>query len=273
MESLAIARLEHLSSFPCAAAGLRLLEDVCRAVSPIIRSFNLHVHRLREFYPHQSNLLGTNLNRGQVISLRLRSPHHRSEFLAFDDIVSTLLHELAHNHVSPHDARFYSRLDDLSLAYALLPPRHAAPARPRPTLAWARAAAIAGARGTGPGGQVLGGRGGTTVTAGEAAARRRFDNTWCGKGTEEMPVEVEEEGEVIEIASDDDGVEVVGEKRGQKRVEVVPGRRKKAREDGDRQHAIDRARMKARGLLADTLGEHLAKLKAAREASRPRPGR
>lgn len=40
-----------------------------------------------------SRLLGLNVNKGQRIDIRLRSPNDESIFLPYDDLLGTLLHE------------------------------------------------------------------------------------------------------------------------------------------------------------------------------------
>lgn len=71
------------------------------------------VPRLCEFYPLNPSLLGLNHNHGEKIELRLRSHHSQHTFLPYEAILSTLLHELAHIEVGPHNARFYRLLDEL----------------------------------------------------------------------------------------------------------------------------------------------------------------
>ena len=56
---------------------------------------------------------GLNVNRGQKICLRLRYPRDRGLFLPFEDVVDTMLHELAHIIHGPHDAKFHALWDQL----------------------------------------------------------------------------------------------------------------------------------------------------------------
>ncbi|KAJ1336768.1 hypothetical protein BSLG_006871 [Batrachochytrium salamandrivorans] len=62
-------------------------------------------------------LLGLNVNRGQVIRIRLRSAADDNRFLEFNDLIGTMLHELTHNVHGPHDAVFYKYLDELFSEY------------------------------------------------------------------------------------------------------------------------------------------------------------
>jgi hypothetical protein len=48
------------------------------------------------------------------IRVRLRAAGRVSDFLPYESVLGTMLHELAHNIVGPHDASFYKLLDDLS---------------------------------------------------------------------------------------------------------------------------------------------------------------
>ena len=48
------------------------------------------------------------------IRVRLREPHDEAQFLAYDCVLGTMLHELAHTIRGPHDAQFYKLLDELT---------------------------------------------------------------------------------------------------------------------------------------------------------------
>eukprot|EP00842_Homolaphlyctis_polyrhiza_P001458 jgi/Hompol1/2312/HPOL_001971-RA len=112
-----IGGLRHLGGRADADRGLALLKRVAAHVRPIMKSKGFRVGTLEEFYPSQSSLLGLNVNRGQTIRLRLRSAGNDRQFLNFEDIVGTMLHELTHNIHGPHDATFYRYLDDLISEY------------------------------------------------------------------------------------------------------------------------------------------------------------
>src|SRR5690554_2134810 len=73
------------------------------------------INTLAEFYP--KGLLGMNTNRGWKIQLCLRYHSDENTFLPWEDILGTMLHELAHNIRGPHDAQFYKALDDLNNEY------------------------------------------------------------------------------------------------------------------------------------------------------------
>lgn len=48
------------------------------------------------------------------IRIRLRYHHSPSSFYPYEDILGTMLHEITHNVQGPHDAKFYSILDELT---------------------------------------------------------------------------------------------------------------------------------------------------------------
>ena len=50
------------------------------------------------------------------IRVRLR---YDDEFLEYDDTVGTVLHELAHMEIGPHNAQFYELVESLELELAL----------------------------------------------------------------------------------------------------------------------------------------------------------
>ncbi|KAG0307341.1 hypothetical protein BGZ98_000516 [Dissophora globulifera] len=95
--------------------ALKLLKKVATMVRPIMKSRGWKTHTLAEFYP--KGLLGMNTNRGWKIQLCLRYHSDETQFLPWEEIVGTMLHELAHNIRGPHDAQFYKALNDLNDEY------------------------------------------------------------------------------------------------------------------------------------------------------------
>lgn len=73
--------------------ALQTLRKIASIVKPIMRQRMWRVGTLSEFYPAEHNLLGLNVNRGQKILLRLRHPGDDRQFLPFESIVDTMLHE------------------------------------------------------------------------------------------------------------------------------------------------------------------------------------
>lgn len=60
-----------------------------------------------------SRVPGLNVNRGYKILLRLRYPGDRTQFLPIEQVVDTMLHELAHIVHGPHDGKFHALWDQL----------------------------------------------------------------------------------------------------------------------------------------------------------------
>lgn len=63
-----------------------------------------------------TRLLGYNTNAGLRIDLRLRTPT-LDEFEPYCSLVDTLLHELAHNEIGPHNAMFWNLFAQLKADY------------------------------------------------------------------------------------------------------------------------------------------------------------
>lgn len=91
----------------------KLLQRAADQVKPIMARRKWAVPMLTEFYPPMPNLLGMNHNHGERIEIRLRSPGNRDSFLEYESVLGTLLHELVHIEVGPHNAEFYKLLDEL----------------------------------------------------------------------------------------------------------------------------------------------------------------
>lgn len=112
-----IEKIASLTRQPASDKALELLHEVATLVTPIMHHYNFKVGLLCEMYPKNQGLLGLNVNGGQKICLRLRSPTDSKWFLDRDEIVGTMLHELTHNWHGPHDAKFYKVLDELKDKY------------------------------------------------------------------------------------------------------------------------------------------------------------
>lgn len=220
-----------------------LLQRATDQVRPIMAKRRWAVPLVAEFYPPATNLLGMNRGHGSKIELRLRSPRDRDAFLSYETILGTLLHELAHIDVGPHNAQFYKLLDELNAECDALiaqgndgtgdrafggrgqrigeglrgnVPRHVA--RERAVRAAQQRARVG--RLMQGGGQRLGGRAEVArscdprMMALAAAKRRLADEVWCGALVEDSAVEVVDvdaaennEGEVINV--DEDEVQIV----------------------------------------------------------------
>ena len=86
-------------------------------VQPICVKYKWTVVSLVEFYPKSAGLLGLNVNRGKAIKVRLREAQDKSQFLLYESIVHTMLHELCHCRIGEHSAEFYRLLDELIEEY------------------------------------------------------------------------------------------------------------------------------------------------------------
>ncbi|KAF4626975.1 hypothetical protein G7Y89_g11185 [Cudoniella acicularis] len=115
-----VLEYSHLKKLPREAEALQSLKKIASLVKPIMRARSWKVGVLAEFYPDQQNLLGINQNRGQKICLRLRYPGDVTQFLPLEQVVDTMLHELAHNVHGPHNADFMALWDQQRKEYEAL---------------------------------------------------------------------------------------------------------------------------------------------------------
>lgn len=90
-----------------------LLTKAAKQVEPIMKKRGWTVPLLSEFVPESDNLLGLNINRGEEIRVRVRTPSSKNEFFDYNSILGTLLHELTHIACGPHNSDFYKLLDEL----------------------------------------------------------------------------------------------------------------------------------------------------------------
>jgi hypothetical protein len=91
--------------------ALHLLKRLASQVKPVLSKHNWTIKNLVEFFPTNPNLLGIvilfkcviyivlkffqgmNVNRGWKVNLRLRPHYDETQFLEYEDILGTLLHE------------------------------------------------------------------------------------------------------------------------------------------------------------------------------------
>ncbi|GAB2279824.1 hypothetical protein Dimus_014463 [Dionaea muscipula] len=90
-----------------------ILERIAKQVQPIMRKHKWRVKVLSEFYPNNPSLLGLNVGGGVHVKLRLRRPNREWDFIPFNQVLDTMLHELCHNAHGPHNASFYQLWDEL----------------------------------------------------------------------------------------------------------------------------------------------------------------
>lgn len=108
--------------------ALRLLHRLASDVNFLLQRYQWTVGTLVEMDPTDDRLLkkkeaegdgacllGYNENAGARIYVRLRADG--GGFREYDDLVQTLLHELCHNAVGPHNATFFALYADLRKAY------------------------------------------------------------------------------------------------------------------------------------------------------------
>ncbi|QPG73140.1 hypothetical protein FOA43_000446 [Brettanomyces nanus] len=112
-----IGRIASLTRMPARDQALDLLHDLARMAAPIMSCFGFKVGVLCEMFPKNGQLLGLNVNSGSKICIRLRPPHNKNWFLPMNELVGTMLHELAHNQCGPHNDKFYEILDKLKNKY------------------------------------------------------------------------------------------------------------------------------------------------------------
>lgn len=91
---------------------LQMLYSLSHRVSKLMQDLNLKVGVLQEFFPKDGNLLGLNVNHGQKVLLRLRKNSDPYMLLDEDMVLDTLLHELCHNSIGPHNDAFHKLWDD-----------------------------------------------------------------------------------------------------------------------------------------------------------------
>lgn len=110
--SSGVQRCVAMASLPQANRAQSLLERLAAQVAPEMRRRGWHVGTLREFLPRQASLEGLNFENGKEIRMRLRDDT-AGAFMAYERLVLTLLHELAHIEVTAHDGAFFQLLSEL----------------------------------------------------------------------------------------------------------------------------------------------------------------
>ncbi|CAI9114559.1 OLC1v1015307C1 [Oldenlandia corymbosa var. corymbosa] len=193
-----------------------ILERVAKQVQPIMRKRKWKVRLLSEFSPANPSLLGLNVGGGAEIKLRLRQPNNELDFFPYNQILDTMLHELCHNEVGPHNADFYRLWDEIRkecedlIARGItgtgqgfdLPGRRLGGfSRNQPPLSSLRQSALAAAENRAKQGALLpsgpkrlGGDSSIKAAlspiqaAAMAAERRLHDDVWCG-GSESLETE------------------------------------------------------------------------------------
>jgi len=70
--------------------------------------------------PRNPRLLGLNVGGGVEVKLWLRRASRDHDFIPYEEVLNTMLHELCHNQRGPHDAQFYKLWDELRKVRRLL---------------------------------------------------------------------------------------------------------------------------------------------------------
>lgn len=92
-----------------------LLRKVSSEITPICRRHGWRVELLKEFIPRSDRLLGMNVDCSEI-RLRLR---YGKEFIDYEEILGTALHELAHMEIGPHNKKFHALLELLEQENAI----------------------------------------------------------------------------------------------------------------------------------------------------------
>nr|GMC51716.1 DNA-dependent metalloprotease WSS1-like [Ipomoea batatas] len=198
--------IKALKRKPKGEEAQKILERIAKQVQPIMRKHSWRVKVLSEFCPKNPALLGVNVGAGINVKLRLRRVNRDEEFLPFNSVLDTMLHELCHNAHSAHNSSFYKLWDELRkecedlMSKGIsgtgegfdLPGKRLGGFFPQPSLSSLRKTAAAAAEKRAhlksllpPGPKRLGGNKSimgalTPIQAAAMAAERRLqDNIWC----------------------------------------------------------------------------------------------
>ena len=106
--------------------SFKIMQKCYEYCLPLLLEKNLKVF-IKEFIPKDPKLQGVNKglktmaisndNEGKLeqvydISVRLRHANNVTKFLKIHDIIGTMLHEIVHCYIGPHNSKFYQTLDD-----------------------------------------------------------------------------------------------------------------------------------------------------------------
>lgn len=105
--------IKSLKKKPQQDEAQKTLEQIAKQVQPIMRKHKWRVKLLSEFCPNNPALLGLNVGGGIQVKLRLRRANRDLDFIPYEQVLDTMLHELCHNAHGPHNASFYKLWDQL----------------------------------------------------------------------------------------------------------------------------------------------------------------
>ncbi|CEL97982.1 unnamed protein product [Vitrella brassicaformis CCMP3155] len=89
----------------------RMLQDASDLVRPIMCKRRWQVELMREFKPDVKELLGLNINRGQEVKIRVR--YNNDDFVPYEQVIGTVLHELVHNSIKGHNSSFWDLYEEV----------------------------------------------------------------------------------------------------------------------------------------------------------------
>ncbi|CAG8456244.1 17783_t:CDS:2 [Funneliformis caledonium] len=100
--------IQVIEQFPESGKARVLLEKLRddNGIREIMKKYKWNVGTLRELSPVEKDILGFNKNRGELITLRLRTDDMEG-FRHYPEIRRVLLHELVHNVWGDHDDNFH----------------------------------------------------------------------------------------------------------------------------------------------------------------------
>jgi hypothetical protein len=107
--------LKTLVHLPKRDEANQILQKLVNHTRELMKQKKWKVSLLCEFYPKKKSLLGLNVNHGYRIMIRLRCPNNSSNFLPYESLLGTMIHELTHIEISAHSFEFYQMVDELSI--------------------------------------------------------------------------------------------------------------------------------------------------------------
>jgi DNA-dependent metalloprotease WSS1 len=105
-------KMKVLTKMPRSDQAMDTMKRIADQVKPLCVKYKWTVRSFEEFFPDNNSLLGMNVNWGQKIFVRLRSGH--DDFMLYERVLATMLHELTHMEHGNHSADFYRFLDALT---------------------------------------------------------------------------------------------------------------------------------------------------------------
>ena len=107
-----VLEISHLKELEKDYVAVEILNRLVELTAPLLKRRKWKVKKLMEFFPEQESLFGTNENKGDVISIRLRHPKDISVFLEWSMILKTMCHELAQ---SNHELEFFQLMSKIEM--------------------------------------------------------------------------------------------------------------------------------------------------------------